>query len=300
MSEAPEVGRYVDRETGRIETETIVRSGTFAWLYGTPTGRLVRPLLLHNRLLHAAVGAWLSSPASRRRIPDFIRDARVCVEECERPPASYESFNAFFTRRLRPGCRPLDPDEDALLAPGDGKLWVGPIDGPDAVVTVKGIIVPIAELLADDALAARYTGGTACVLRLYLGDYHRVHFPADGVAGVPRPVPGHHYSVSPFPENDVDFYLRNVRTVTMLASDRFGAIALVDVGGFLISSIVPTVAPDVRVARGQEKSYFAFGGSTLVLLLEPGRVSIDDDIAAWSRDGLETYVRLGTRIGRRP
>ncbi|MBI3269414.1 MAG: phosphatidylserine decarboxylase [Planctomycetes bacterium] len=297
---SPGDGRYVDRETGELRTEQLVRRGLFHWLYNAPTGRRVRPLLLHSRLLHSALGWYADQPGSRRWIPGFVRAARVNVAESERPPACYPTFNDFFARRLDPRARPLDPDPATLVSPGDGKLLVLPEVGPRSLLSLKGVTCGLAELLADPSLASRYAGGAAAVLRLYLGDYHRLHFPTGGLPRAPRRVPGRFYSVSPFPGNNLNFYGRNQRAVTLLESDGFGLLAFVDVGGFLISSIRHCFTPGRPVRKGEEKSFFAFGGSTLVLVAERGRVRWDDDLVAASAGGLETYVKLGTRIGRIP
>lgn len=290
-------GRYVERETGAVRTEEILQRPLFAWLYGTPAGRRVRPLLLESRLLHEVIGWYADSSWSRRHIAGFARAARVDLAEAAGPIASCATFNEFFTRRLDPRCRPIDPDPAVLIAPGDGKLLVQPAIGPETALYVKGVRVRVAELVGDAALAARFAGGSALVLRLYLGDYHRLHFPAPGVAGAPRALPGGFYSVSPFAGNDVNFYCRNRRTVTWFESVGFGRLCFVDVGGFLIAGIRPLCAPGERVRKGQERSAFAFGGSTLVQLAEAGRVRFDADLVAHSAGGLETYVKLGTRIG---
>ncbi len=289
---------FVDRESGEPCTEHVHRGGFFRWLYGSRAGRALRGWLTGSRLLHRALARFADSPASRVCIRRFSVLAGVDTDEALEPEGGYRSFNDFFGRRLRPSCRPLDPDPQALLSPGDGKLFVAGDLGSEARLSIKGCSFTAAELLAKAADAAPYAGGSAAVLRLYLPDYHRVHFPADGVLDPPREVLGRYLSVTPFPGNDEPFYFRNHRVVSVLRSDRFGRIAMVEVGGFLISSVRPLCAARQRVRRGDEKSLFAFGGSTLVLLAEPGRVVFDADLLEHSARGLETRVRLGTRIAR--
>ncbi|MBI4862742.1 MAG: phosphatidylserine decarboxylase [Candidatus Riflebacteria bacterium] len=291
-----ETGSYLDRETGRVVAEPIVAGSSFTWLYRSSIGRVLGRFLFRSRRLHGLVERLADLSWSRWLVPWFVRSARVNVAECERPPGTWRTLNELFTRRLAPGSRPIDPDPAALVAPGDGKLTVTPRLDRAATLCVKSCTVPLAELADDQELPARFAGGSAAVLRLYLGDYHRLHFPADGVPSRPRPVPGHYYSVTPFPGNDANYPLVNSRTVTRFATDRFGELCLVDVGGFLVAGIHATFVPGERVVKGQEKSFFAFGGSTLVILAEPGRLHWDKDLVEASAAGLEVAVKMGTRV----
>lgn len=93
--------------------------------------------------------------------------------------------------------------------------------------------------------------------------------------------------------------LTNKRALTALDAPGWGRALVVEVGAMLVGTIVQTYRPG-PVARGQEKGYFRFGGSTTILVMEPGRVRWDDDLVASSREGVETLVTMGSRIGARP
>jgi len=272
----------------------------FDWLYGSPLGRRIRPLLTRSRLLHAAVGAFADSRLSRPLVPWMVRRYGIDLAEASVPPGGFASLNALFTRELAAGARPIDPDPTRLASPADARLLlVGPID-VDLRVSVKGVAFHVRDLVADAQVARGLVGGTAAVFRLYAADCHRLHFPAAGLPSAPRLVPGRYESVSPRPGNDVPFYVLNRRTVTTLDTGRFSRLVLVDVGGLLVGSIRHLAAPGVPVRKGEPRSLFRFGGSTLVLLAAEGAVEWEPALVAASARGEETPVRIGQTIGREP
>lgn len=287
--------RYRDRETGRIETERVFGGDALRFLYGG--GRPLTDLALTHPLANAIYGWVQRGRWSRKKIGDFVSSLGIDAGEAERPLDEYRSLDDFFTRRLRPGVRPIDRELTHLVSPADGRVLAVPRLG--AELRIKGAQVVPAELLGDRDLAGRYTGGAALVVRLAPADYHRFHFPDGGVAGVAREIPGRLHSVHPIALAAGAPSFRNRRAIASLDSERFGRIAMVEVGALLVGGIVQTYVPG-PVERGQEKGYFRMGGSTVVLLFEPGRIVFDADLVESSAGGLETLVRVGTRVGRAP
>lgn len=289
---------YRRRGTGAIVAEPLPTETRLRWAYETAWGAaFFGPFF--RRPHYSRLMAWLHErPASRRLIGPFVETFGIDVAELERPVADYPHFAAFFERRLKPEARPFDPDETQLAAPGDGKLLAYPSLGPEARLPVKGRHVPLAALLGDGHAA--YRGGAALVLRLAPYDYHRFHFVCAGVAGPARSLAGTLYSVNPIALNGMpDIYLRNHRMVSFQDTEAFGRIAYVEVGAFEVGRIQQTFTPG-PVGRGEEKGLFRLGGSTVVLLFEPGRVVFDADLIASTAADLETQVTLGSTIGRRP
>jgi phosphatidylserine decarboxylase len=267
------------------------------YLYESAIGRALRPLVLESRRLHRVVERCADSRASRHLIAGLVERYHIDVSEASRPLHSYTSLNDFFTRELRPGCRPIDPDPSVLVSPADGQLFLAePIDA-GARIVVKGMTLAIGELLGDDRLAAEYHGGSAAIFRLYIPDCHRLYFPCDGTVSGPREIPGHYYSVTPRPGNHLAPHGRNRRWVTRLDTSRFGTLLLVDVGGFLVGSAHFSHGAGEAVRKGQEKSVFRFGGSTLVLLAGRGTVRWEPELRARSSAGEEQAVRIGRRLG---
>lgn len=263
-----------------------------AALYGSVWGRLLlKPLTAPA--LSKAVGRLLSTRASCVLIRPFIRRNHIDMELFER--VCYRSYNEFFARRIRPELRPVDPDPLHLISPCDSKLTVLPIT-PDGRFTIKHTQYCVASLLADPELAARFEGGTLLIFRLTVDDYHRYCYASDAIRSEFVHIPGVLHTVNPIANDHFPIYKENTREYCLLHTQQFGTVLMMEVGALLVGKIVNHPAPP-QVRRGQEKGYFRFGGSTVVLLLEPGAAQIDTDIVTNSREGYETVVKLGERIG---
>lgn len=222
----------------------------------------------------------LPSPLAQPLFRVYCRAYGVNLEEAE-PCDGYPSFDAFFTRGLRTGARPVSAD--ALVSPADGRLSaVGRIDA-GARLFVKGQAYEVGELTGDASDAARYTGGEFAVVYLAPGDYHRVHAPADGEVTLVRGIPGDLYPVNRIGELHVPgLFVRNSRVQIVLETRGLGRVSVVMVGAVIVGRItvsgidandVPPgehrFEPARPVARGDELGMFHLG-STVVLLLEPG------------------------------
>jgi phosphatidylserine decarboxylase len=297
MDGASAAVRYRDRESGAVVEERVFGGDALRLLYGDRRARLFTDHLLTREPLNHVYGWLQRSPRSRRRIASFVAALGIDPSEAERPLAEYDSLDAFFTRRLKPGARPIDREPDHLVSPADGRVLAIPrLEG--GRLSVKRCSIGLAELVGDADLAARYLGGAALIVRLAPADYHRFHFPETGLASPSRPAGRGLHSVHPIALAAGAPSFRNKRMVSSVETERFGKLLLVEVGALLVGTIVQTYRPG-RVERGAEKGYFRFGGSTVILAIEPGRARVDEDLVAASADGLETYVKMGTRIARR-
>jgi phosphatidylserine decarboxylase len=292
MAELP---RVRDRITGEIITERVFGAKELSLLYERRVGRWITNQLL-SRQLPSRIYGWLQRrPVSRRKIAEFVESLGVNTEEAEFPVDHYRSLNDFFTRRLKPEARPIDPNPEYLVSPADGRTLVYPCLEQQQLL-IKGSRVSLGELLNDRELAQRYAGGSVIVIRLAPADYHRFHFPDDGIAGPGVPIHGRLHSVHPIALAAAAPSFRNKRVFTDFQCS-CGSLALLEIGALCVGTIVQTYRPGT-VRRGQEKGYFQFGGSTVVMLAGEGRLQIDDDLIRASMDGIETQVRMGTRIAR--
>lgn len=283
-----------DRVTGALVPERVFGEAGLRAIYGQGLRARVLRRVATSDAFNLAYGLVQRLPGRRAKVAEFVERLGIDASEAERPLADYPTLDAFFTRRLRPGARPIDPAPAHLVSPADGRAlaWAEVGDLP-----VKGARVSVAALLGDPALAARYRGGGALVVRLAPADYHRTHWPADGVAGPPTRLGGPLHSVHPIALGAGAPSFLNRRAVTALDAPGFGRLAIVDVGALLVGRLVESYAPG-PVRRGEEKGHFRMGGSTTVVLSEPGAVAWDDDLLAATRDGVESRVVLGTRVGR--
>jgi len=287
---------YFDRESGKIVEENIVKEGMFNFFTKPGLGTFIGNLFFNSKLFHQLVKWYCERQISKPLIKNLIQAGNINEDEAEFPARDYKSLNEFFCRRLNPNSRSINTEEDIFISPGDGKLMVKTITAPEQTVIIKGLRIAIKDLIFSKVLADHYRRGQIAILRLYLGDYHRFHFPVSGIALASKEYPGNFYPVSPFQGNKNNFYLKNHRVLSELQTKNFGDIISIMVGGFLISSIQLSYNPG-NVRKGDEQGYFAFGGSTLVWLTEKRAVCYDNDIIDNSQQEIETYVKMGTRIG---
>ena len=264
------------------------------FLYGKVSGRVLLRLL-RARWVSRAVGAYMNSPLSAGRAKRTARAWQV-------DPAAYEgdilrTYNAFFTRKRLAPVVPADGDADALLSPADSRLTVVPLREGTAF-PVKQAPYTVADLLGGEQEAKRYENGYAFVFRLSVEDYHRYSYPDDGRELSHRFLPGTFHTVNPIALEKLPVFHRNCREVTLLDCARFGRVAFIEVGAMLVGRIVNRHRE--TFVRGEEKGYFEFGGSTVVLLVAPGRVFPEEALLQNSLAGQETYVKLGQAVGRMP
>jgi phosphatidylserine decarboxylase len=289
---------YIDRKNGEVCEEVVFGRGFMEFFYENPLGRLLTRLFFIRRLFSLLYGKYNDSKMSRRKIPGFISSLGIPLDEVVRKPDEHTSFNDFFARRLKPGFRPFDDDPKVLISPADARVAVFDKISGDTLLPIKGAKIPVDRFLADKEMAARYHNGGAVILRLCPSDYHRYHFPAAGVPGEPRSIPGVYHSVSPFAlEKGIDVFCKNHRVVTEMETELFGRIVLVDVGALCVGGILSTYTAGEPIERGDEKGYFKFGGSTIVVITQENRVQFDQDLVSNTREGFETLLQMGNRLG---
>jgi phosphatidylserine decarboxylase len=239
----------------------------------------------------------MDQPASAARVAPFIRDFGLDAAEFADPPASFRTFNAFFHRRLRPEARPVDPDPSAVVFPADGRhLGFANLAAAEAFF-VKGQRFDLRAFLRDDTLLQRYAGGAAVFSRLCPVDYHRFHFPVAGTPGAIRPVQGWLWSVNPIAlRQNLSYLWENRRWLCEIDSPNAGRVLMAEIGATNVGSAVHTFQPGQPAAKGSEKGYFRFGGSSVLTLFEPGRVTLAADLLAQSAEGRELYAHVGDRM----
>ena len=285
---------YIDRESGTVCEETIYGRAALEFAYQTILGRTMLKVLPHG-IVSSLYGWQQRLPSSKKKIPEFVRSLGIDVEEADCSLSDYASLDGFFTRCLKPEARPIEGDSKRFISPADGRTLVyQTLDNPS--FSIKGAIVQLGDLLVDADLANRYHGGSAIVVRLAPCDYHRFHFPDDGKASSTTCVNGRLHSVHPIALESGAPSFSNARAICLLESTHFGEIVMIEVGAFAVGTIVQTYKPG-DVSKGDEKGYFRFGGSTVVVLLRNGRLKFDDDLVDASSSGMETFVKMGTGLG---
>ncbi|MCW0404124.1 archaetidylserine decarboxylase [Xanthomonas sacchari] len=269
--------------------------------------------VLPHRLLSSLARrlAYSSRPGLKQWLIDtVVRRFGVDLSEAAQPDATaYPTFNAFFTRALKPGARVADPDPQALLMPADGRIsQLGRIED-GRIFQAKGQSFTAAELLGDDGAAAPFANGLYATVYLSPRDYHRVHMPWTGTLRETVHVPGRLFSVGTDAVRSVPrLFARNERLVCHFDTD-FGPMVSVMVGALLVSGVetvwsgveIPRYADritrkdwrgkGITLQRFEEMARFNYG-STVIVLLPPGVAAFDPTLKA------ESPVRLGQALAR--
>jgi Phosphatidylserine decarboxylase len=304
----------IDRRTGLEIPESGFGGGALDFLYGNVFGRIL--------LKYVAAAPWFSRwrggrrdrPESKDDILPFLEENRIDLSDGGFGPGwqadGFATFNEFFTRQrdygayyaaLREHGLLADPasEREELPAVADARLSVWPV-GPDLAVPVKQSVYTLKELVgqrAHDIDLTPFEGGHCLVFRLGVDDYHRYVFPDSGRLVRRYFIPGELHTVRPVSER-YRVYARNARSVSILDTDHFGPLLTVEVGAMLVGHIVEHPLPNITFDALQEKGYFEFGGSTVLLVTGPN-VTIDTDLLEASARGDEVKVRLGEPVGRK-
>ncbi|WOO42412.1 phosphatidylserine decarboxylase [Rubellicoccus peritrichatus] len=289
---------FRNRYTGKTETEQVYGGHWLGWAYNNPLGRLTVSLAVARPWFSKWYGWRMRQPASQKKIFPFIEEYGLDAAEFLRPPDHFESFDQFFYRQLKPAARPIDSSPDSVVFPADGRHLGFQDTSRITQVFVKGQTFDLPKLLGDTNLAERFIGGSLVLSRLCPVDYHRFHFPAEGIPGAPNLVSGPLYSVNPVAlRRRLAIFWENKREVTLLKTERFGDIAIIEVGATCVGSIVQTHVPGQHTEKGGEKGYFRFGGSSVITLFQKGKICLDDDLIKSTSEGLELYARMGDQMG---
>lgn len=287
--------RYFNRHTQQEETEQVYGESFLRWTYGNPLGKLALHALVKRHGFSTWYGKRMSKLGSARRIQPFIEKYGMNPAEFLDNPSTFKNFNEFFFRKLKPEARPFEPAP--VIFPADGRHLGFPDISKIDSFFVKGQTFDLPALLGDPVLAKKYAEGSLVLSRLCPVDYHRFHFPATGIPSETRTIPGPLFSVSPIALGKKLSYLwTNKRTLTKLKTDNFGTILILEIGATCVGSIHQTYTPNLPVEKGDEKGYFAFGGSSTITIFEKGAVKLAADLLENSAKQIELYARIGSAM----
>ncbi|TAE77696.1 MAG: phosphatidylserine decarboxylase [Verrucomicrobia bacterium] len=287
--------RYFNRHLDRLETEQVYGEGFLKFSYQNPLGALPLHLMVKRAAFSRWYGKRMDDAGTVAKIAPFIERYGLDPAEFAEPPTSYRSFNEFFYRKLKASARPIA--DASVVFPADGRHLgfqrASAIDG----VFVKGQRFDLGQLLGDDSLAARYADGSLVLSRLCPVDYHRFHFPTAGTPGTAKLINGPLFSVSPIAlRRKLSYLWENKRSITRLETPELGTVLLLEIGATCVGSILQTYQPGQAVKKGDEKGYFAFGGSSTITIFEPGAVKLAEDLVTWSSRQTELYARIGSAM----
>jgi phosphatidylserine decarboxylase len=289
--------RLYNRQTRSIETEQVPGGRFLMLFYGRPWGRLAARWVW-SRIAFSRIYGWIFHQRfSRRQIDRFVRLNRIDTSEILVPDGGFQTFNDFFIRRLKSGARPIAKDPKALIAPADSRLKVFELQD-HTILHIKGETLTLAQLLDSQTIPDKFANGLCLQYRLAPRDYHRFGFIEDGAHSPVSVVGGRLYSVSPLALRHMPaIWGENLRHWCTIETRAMGDILQIEVGATVVGSIVQHSLDGGYCTRGEEKGYFQMGGSTVLIILQPDRVKIDDDIMHHSRKDIETLVRYGETVG---
>lgn len=290
--------RFYHRYKKTIEVEQVFGERWLRFAYENPVGRFFVWLLARRAFFSRWYGYKMNKRVSALRVIPFIAQYGIDVDEFAKSAFDYKTFNEFFYRALKPEARPIAPGENVAVFPADGRhLAFGDVLAAPGFY-VKGATFTVAELLGDPATAAQFEGGSLLISRLCPVDYHRFHFPVSGAPADSSRIDGWLYSVSPVAlRHNLRYLVANKREVTLIESPQFGTVAMIEVGATNVGSIRQTYVSGRTVQKGDEKGLFAFGGSCVITVFQRGKIRFDDDVVARSAEQIETYARMGDRLG---
>lgn len=291
---------YFNRYAGELQQEAVYGERALRLVYETLPGRALAWMFVAHPAFSRLYGRAMRRPRSAARIRPFVKQYGINTDEMAEPLEAYPSFNAFFKRLLKEEARPVDADPATVVFPADGRHMGWPRIGQEAGIFVKGQRWDLAALLGDPALAQRFAGGTLVLSRLCPVDYHHFHYPVGGIVGEPRWLGRRLYSVSPVAlRRRVAYLWENKRSLTLIRTERLGLVLFMEIGATNVGTIRHRPLPESRrVAKGDRKGWFEFGGSSVLTLFEAGRVQLATDLLEQSARGIELYAQVGDRMGK--
>lgn len=296
---------YINRLTKLKEKEKVYGAKGLKLLYGDDLlSRLISPLfiplLCRWSFFSDLYGFWQNSRFTKKKIKPFIKNFNVDETEFLDGVESFQSFNDFFIRRLKPSARPLDSNDNGAIIPADGRyLFYQNMEQVSGFV-IKNQKFSLKTLLGSEELAEEYKEGSLVIARLCPSDYHRFHFPCDCTPSETQLINGKWFSVNPIAiKKDISIFTKNKRTICRLNTKIFGDILYIEVGATNVGSIHETYQPDQFQPKGAEKGYFSFGGSTLLLIFPKDSIRFDEDLLKATEEGLEMRCLFGQRLGIR-
>ncbi|WP_312541034.1 phosphatidylserine decarboxylase [Enterococcus sp.] len=240
------------------------------------------------------IGKLLSSNVSRIFIPIFVSKNNINTDKYVNK--RYTSFNDFFIRKLRELPEAAKSKDCLLYAPCEGNLLIKPISEEN--FSIKKAHYSLSRLLDDEILAQEFEGGIACIFRLTPKHYHRFHYFEDGKIMFRKKIGGKLHTVQPIAMEHVPVFHENSRELTVMETRHFGKVIQIEIGAMLVGRI-KNHAEHTFFSKFEEKGYFEFGGSTIILLFKKNHLEGIDMYLSDSKLNIESPIDVFQVLGRR-
>lgn len=264
---------------------------TIKFLYDTFLGRIL--LLFITRVTFSKIITnFLDSRYSIILIKPFIKKYNIDTSLYENK--KYKSFNEYFIRNKKEEYINIDKNINDLISPCDCKLSAYNVK--DNIFKVKHVSYNLELLLKDKSLAEEYKNDYVIVCRLSPDNYHRYCYIDNGYHINNKKIRGKLDTVRPEIVGKEKVYVTNSRSYTVLNTDNFGKVIQVEVGALMVGKIKNNYK-EHEFTKGEEKGYFKYGGSTIILLVKKDKVKIDNYLINNTKNGYETIINIGDKIG---
>jgi len=244
------------------------------------------------------VGEKKKSASSKNDIEPFLKNFGVNLDDYVVPEGGYTSFNDFFIRFKKNTAFPQEAK--VFASPCDARLSVSRIENGVPALKIKGKDVLLPDLLGSFKNKCPQKGW-AMTFRLCPLDYHRFHFVDEGTVSKAHKLGTQLHSVNPWALQQIpQIFEWNERQLALQQTKNFGEVIYLEVGAMCVGRIHQTYDVDATAKRGQEKGYFDFGASTLVLIVGDSAtegLNLNPKILERNAQGVEVLVRLGQKLG---
>lgn len=294
---------FFNRVSGKIEEELVYGDSFIKWLYQTKVGEVFQELITKSTISRV-YGAIQDLAISHLKVAPFVAKFNINLddflpEEGGNLRHPYSTFNQFFVRRFKKGKRVFVESPNEMGAFSEARYFGYSSVEPSETVPVKGEFLTPEAILGHAKYFMDFKDGPLLLARLCPVDYHRYHYPDDGVVIDDYEVPGKLHSVNPLALNaKQDILMTNYRHVTIIETKNFGKLAYVEVGATCVGKIVQNcdLTPGTKFKKGDEKGMFLFGGSTVIVIGQKGKWKPSADILENTKKGMETYLQLGMSV----
>lgn len=261
-------------------------------LYKTHLGRVFLKILIQPWFTKLS-GTIMNSKVSNIITKKLIKKYNINQDEYEKQ--KFTSYNDFFIRKKKEKYLNIDKNKNHLISPADSKLTVYDIK-ENSMFKIKDSYYSINELLNGDPISEQYKNGKILIFRLEPTDYHRYCYIDDGTKNENKYIKGIFHTVKNIALKKYNIYKKNAREYTTLDTKNFGKVIQIEVGALIVGRI-KNHHEEYQYKKGEEKGYFEFNGSTIVLIFKKNKIEIDPDIKENSKKHIETIVKYGEKIG---
>lgn len=302
MSQPYEITIF-NRYTNANEVEKVYGQEAVEFAYNSFAGKLLGPII-GSKTLSRLYGSFQDKASSAKKVPPFLKSFNIKIDDYNKGAFqdapienSYKSFNEFFIRTFKDGKRNFIDDKSKMAAFAEARYFGYGEIHDELTIPVKGSMLRAKDLVGDSELAKDFEGGPLMIARLCPVDYHRYHYPDSGKTIKSFPVHGDYHSVNPIAlKHRGDIFIKNERRVSIIETENCGKLAYIEVGATCVGKIVQSFDESQSFKRGDEKGYFLFGGSTVIVCGEKGKWKPSSDMLKNTELGVETYIHLGDEV----